>query len=120
MTETTPSADSRRVPPPKIPAASPAPSPWWKVGAGIAVVSGQVAAAYVHPAIEAALAVADASIPLVAGTVLIAVIVFGSDDACERIFRLLRWIANRPEPPAPPDRVPSGGRAGSPRRSTSR
>jgi hypothetical protein len=43
----------------------------------------------------------------VAGTavivlVLLTVILFGSDDICERAFRLLRWAANRPEPPGFP------------------
>ena len=32
--------------------------------------------------------------------VLLTVILFGSKDTCERAFRLLRWAANRPEPPA--------------------
>ncbi|MFI6485150.1 hypothetical protein ACIBH1_45080 [Nonomuraea sp. NPDC050663] len=33
--------------------------------------------------------------------VIIGCLLFGSDETVERIFRLLRWIANRPEPPAP-------------------
>ena len=40
----------------------------------------------------------------VAGTtvivlVLLGVVLFGSKDTCERAFRLMRWAANRPEPP---------------------
>jgi hypothetical protein len=56
-----------------------------------------------HPAIGIALAIADISVPLAAAAVVLAVILRGSDQTCERIFRLLRWIANRPEPSPPPE-----------------
>jgi hypothetical protein len=36
---------------------------------------------------------------VIALTILTAVL-RGSDNTCERAFRLLRWLANRPEPPA--------------------
>lgn len=38
--------------------------------------------------------------------------VYGSAAVSERAFRLLRWIANRPEPPAPPP-PPSAGQGSS-------
>jgi len=48
--------------------------------------------------------------------VLMIVIVFGSDQRCNRVFRLLRWLANRPEPPAP-DSIAAGQRAARPQTS---
>ena len=33
--------------------------------------------------------------------VLLTAILRGSDEICECLFRVLRWIAGRPEPPAP-------------------
>jgi hypothetical protein len=38
---------------------------------------------------------------LAIGLVLVGAILWGSSQTCERVFRLLRWAANRPEPPAP-------------------
>jgi hypothetical protein len=37
---------------------------------------------------------------LVALTIIVTAL-FGSPDLSNRAFRLLRWIGNRPEPPAP-------------------
>jgi hypothetical protein len=54
-----------------------------------------------HPAIGIALAIADISVPFAVGVVVLVVILRGSDETCERVFRLLRWIANRPEPSPP-------------------
>jgi hypothetical protein len=34
--------------------------------------------------------------------ILLAAVLLGSDQTVERVFRLLRWAANRPEPAAPP------------------
>jgi hypothetical protein len=48
------------------------------------------------------LAVADIIALLALGLTVLAVVLRGSDKTYERLFRLLRWIANRPEPPAPP------------------
>jgi hypothetical protein len=31
--------------------------------------------------------------------ILVLTVLYGSDSTCERAFRLLRWIVNRPEPP---------------------
>ena len=60
------------------------------------------AAGYLHPAIWEALGAADAVIPVIVALILLTAILRGSNETCERVFRLLRWIANRPEPPAPP------------------
>lgn len=70
-------------------------------GAGAGVLGGEGLAAYLHPALGEALAAADVIVPVAVGLVLLAAILLGSSQTCERVFRLLRWIANRPEPPAP-------------------
>ena len=47
------------------------------------------------------LAFIELTVPAVCVLILLSVILFGDDHTCERAFRLLRWIANRPEPPQP-------------------
>jgi hypothetical protein len=47
------------------------------------------------------LAAADVIVPLAIALILLAVILFGSTEMAERVFRLLRWASNRSEPPAP-------------------
>jgi hypothetical protein len=42
--------------------------------------------------------------PLISGAILVSVLVFGSTASSDRIFRLLRWIRDREEPPGPADR----------------
>jgi hypothetical protein len=42
-----------------------------------------------------------AVIELVVAVTVIGTALFGSPDLSDRAFRLLRWIGNRPEPPAP-------------------
>jgi hypothetical protein len=76
-------------------------SGWWKLGAGIVVLGAEGIAGYLHPMLVEILAIADVIIPLIIALVLLTAILRGSKDTCERVFRLLRWIANRPEPPAP-------------------
>ena len=71
------------------------------LGAGAGVLGGEGVAGYLHPALGEALAAADVLVPLAIGLVLLTAILCGSDRTCERVFRLLRWIANRPEPPGP-------------------
>lgn len=41
------------------------------------------------------------SAELVLALTVVFMALFGSADTRERAFRLLRWIGNRPEPPAP-------------------
>jgi hypothetical protein len=71
------------------------------LGAGAGVLGGEGLAAYLHPALGEALAAADVIVPLAIALVLLIAILQGSSQTCERAFRLLRWIANRAEPPAP-------------------
>ena len=60
---------------------------------------------YVHSTIGLALAAAEAMIVLVTGLTLLmlvlVVVLHGSDETREHLFRFLRWAANRPQPPAP-------------------
>jgi hypothetical protein len=75
--------------------------PWRALSTGAGVLSSEGLTAYLHPALGEALAVADIVIPLILAIILLTAILRGSSQTCERVFRLLRWIANRPEPPAP-------------------
>ncbi len=71
------------------------------LGTEAGVLGGEGLAAYLHSALGEALAAADVIVPLATALVLRAAILRGSTQTCERVFRLLRWVANRPEPPAP-------------------
>ena len=70
-----------------------------RLGAVVAFLSAEGTAGYLHPAIGEALAAADVIVPAIVLLVLLAAILRGSTETCDRVFRLLRWIANRPEPP---------------------
>jgi hypothetical protein len=74
---------------------------WVKLGIGLAVIGGQITESVLHPQVAEILAIADAAIPLVVGSVLFITIVRGRQETVDRIFRLLRWIKNQPEPTAP-------------------
>src|SRR5262249_49931452 len=71
--------------------------PWRPVGTSIATLGIPVCLAVVNPTLAGASAVTE----LVVALVIIATALFGSSILSERAFRLLRWIGNRPEPPAP-------------------
>ena len=83
--------------------------PWRALGTGAGVLGGEGLAGILHPVLDEALAAADVIVPLVIAIVLLAAILCGSTQTCERVFRLLRWIANRPEPAAP-ETPPTGTR----------
>lgn len=77
--------------------------PWRPVGTSLISAGVPVAAGIAHPLIGAGIAIIELAIALtVIGTAL-----FGSPELSERAFRLLRWIANRPEPPSPPTGPPA-------------
>ena len=40
-------------------------------------------------------------VPLATGAALVAVVVFGSIESSDRVFRLLRWLRDREEPSGP-------------------
>jgi hypothetical protein len=56
---------------------------------------------FTHPWIGEVLTVSQVMVPLAGALAVLIVILCGSDETCERAFRLLRWVVNRPEPPAP-------------------
>lgn len=99
------------VPPPDGPQ-SPVPpawhrsSSWAKLVTGLAVAAAEAVADYLHPGLAEALAIADVAIPVILLLILFAVVVLGSHQTCDRVFRLLRWITNRPEPTAPDSHQP--------------
>jgi hypothetical protein len=55
------------------------------------------AAAALRPVLGIAVLVAE----LVFVLILFGIVVYGAKEQADRVFRLLRWLRNRPEPPAP-------------------
>jgi hypothetical protein len=76
--------------------------PWRALTAGAGIAGSESAAMFVHRGLGEVLAAADVIGPLAVALILLAAILFGSDRTEERVFRLLRWAVNRPEPAAPP------------------
>src|ERR1017187_8862574 len=114
MTKTTRIASTARatLPARTIPQASAGTGAWWRLGVGAATLGAEGTTGYMYPALGAVLAIIDVAVPLAVGAVLLAAILFGSNETCERVFRLLRWIANRPEPPAPGQDNPDAAMTG--------
>jgi hypothetical protein len=78
-------------------AATPGRVPWRPVGTGLVSAGAPLGTALLHPLLGERLAITELAVILtVLGTAL-----FGSQVLSERAFRLLRWLRNRPEPPAP-------------------
>ena len=93
---------------PDLPKPSQFPAPWRVVGAGVGLAGIEGCGSYLHPALGEVLLIADVVTPVVIVFILLSAILLGSDKTVERVFRLLRWVANRPEPaaPAPPRTLP--------------
>lgn len=72
---------------------------WGRIGAGVGAAGAPGLALWVHPLLGVILAVIEITVPVMLAIAVAGVAVFGSEQASERVFRLLRWIANRPEPP---------------------
>jgi len=71
--------------------------PWRAAGIGLTSLGTPIGAAVADPLLGKAVLAVELAVALtVIGTAL-----FGSPSLSERAFRLLRWIANRPEPPGP-------------------
>src|SRR5690349_13075140 len=82
------------------PSVSPAIS-WRLLGVGTGVLGGEGVTMWLHPIIGEALVVTDLAVPIMMGLIMLVAILRGDDVTCDRAFRLLRWIANRPEPRSP-------------------
>jgi hypothetical protein len=104
MRDLRPQPAGSATPPPRPPS-----SGWVKLGTGLAVIGAEITESVLHPAAAVPLEITDAAIPVISGLILLTTIVFGSAETVERVFRLLRWIRNRPEPAAPDSPGPSAG-----------
>jgi hypothetical protein len=72
-------------------------APWRAAGVGLTSLGTPIGIGLADPVLgQVALAIELFVVLAVIGTAL-----FGSQDLSERAFRLLRWIANRSEPPGP-------------------
>ena len=98
MTITSHQPDARR---PDLSAVTQRRTPWRAVGAGAGLIGTEGIAGCLHPALAEVLVATDVITPVAITLIVVAAILFGSAETVERVFRLLRWIANRPEPAAP-------------------
>lgn len=69
----------------------------WRSLASATALGTPAGIGMLHPMLGEILASGE----LVAVLTIIGTALFGSADLSDRAFRLLRWIGNRPEPPAP-------------------
>jgi hypothetical protein len=69
----------------------------------LSVFAGEGALSYMYRALCMAFGILDIVVPLL----IMGLIILGNQDTCDRIFRLLRWMANRPEPPSPKSEPPA-------------
>jgi hypothetical protein len=70
---------------------------WRPIGAAATSIGAPVGVGLLHPMLGAAVFLTELAVSLIIlGTAL-----FGAKEYSERAFRLLRWIADRPEPEAP-------------------
>src|SRR5215468_6244842 len=67
-------------------------------GAGVGT---ELMLSYHHQALETISVVCDIGLPALLILVIVGIILFGSEARQERAFRLLRWLADKPEPPSP-------------------
>lgn len=77
--------------------------PWRTAGIGLTSLGTPICIGVANPVLGSIAFVTELAVALtIIGTAL-----FGSQALSDRAFRLLRWIANRPEPPAPGASSPS-------------
>ena len=67
-------------------------------GVSAGLVAIDLVAAYIHSAFGEIVGAIVILSPVLVGAVLTAVILLGTDSKCERCFRLLRWLRDKPEP----------------------
>lgn len=71
------------------------------LGLGTGGIAGECTAGRLHFLAGEILAAAVIIVPLLTGTILVTVVVFGSTKSSDRVFRLFRWFSGKEEPPAP-------------------
>ena len=71
------------------------------LGLGPGAIACASTAERLHSFIGEVLSAAMIVVPLVTGVILVAVIVVGSPETSARVFRLLRWLRSKEEPPTP-------------------
>lgn len=83
------------------------PATWLSLSTVASILGTAGAAGYLHSTVALVVAAIELTVLLVIVLtlliVILVVILRGSDEARKHLFRLLRWVANRPEPPAPSD-----------------
>ena len=88
-------------------AAPPAPdsgrAPWRAAGIGLTSLGAPIGIG----AASHLLGLTAFALELTTALTIIGTALFGSQVISERAFRILRWIANKPEPPAPAPTAPS-------------
>jgi hypothetical protein len=67
-------------------------------GISLGVLSAEGTIAWFHPADAMAVALTAMGGTLLVTLIVMMAVILGNDQSCERVFRLLRWTANRPEP----------------------
>jgi hypothetical protein len=70
----------------------------WRKGISFGILSAEGTIAWFHPANAMAVALTAMGGALLITLIVMMAIVPGNNQTCERVFRLLRWAANRPEP----------------------
>ena len=63
---------------------------------GVGPAAAPIAAVTFHPVLGVALLAAE----LVFVLTVLGIVVYGAQERADRVFRLLRWLRSRPEPPA--------------------
>jgi hypothetical protein len=71
--------------------------PWRSAAASVTALGVPAGIGVLHPMLGEIVA----GIELVVALTIIGTALFGSTALSDRAFRLLRWMGNRPEPPAP-------------------
>jgi hypothetical protein len=99
------------IPPPHSPPAVPVAghqaalggrAPWRTAGIGLTSLGTPIGIGVADPVLGSI----TLGIELVVALTIIGTALFARQDISERAFRLLRWLTNRPEPPAPPASLP--------------
>jgi hypothetical protein len=73
-------------------------APWRSVGIGVGAIGTPAITTFLQPSLGAILF----AVPSVTLVIIFGAALFGTPTVSDRAFRLLRWLAGRPEPTASP------------------